>query len=445
MNTKPDTLAIDGGRPLRTEPFALRRTMGEAEKRAVIEVMDSDKLSDFFGSPGPNWLGGAKVQAFENKWAETYGFKYAISVNSWTTGLTTAVGAVGIEPGDEVICSPYTMSASATAVVFYGGIPVFADIDERSFNITADTIRQRLTPRTKAILVVHIFGQPADMDPIMALAREHGLKVIEDGAQSPGVHYKGRPVGAIGDVGGFSLNYHKHIHTGEGGMLVTNDDQIALRCRLIRNHAENFIDTFELEDLGNLIGSNYRLTELQAAIGIVQLDRLPGYLSHRQRLAAHLGRAIEGLPGLSPAHTIDGAEHAFYTYAIRFDAQAAGMSRTRFAQAVNAELPKPTHVEQHGLLEGYVKPLYLAPMYQRKVALGRQGFPWNLHPEVDYRYEPGLCPVAERMRNEELLLTPLVREPLTERDMDDLAAAMAKVLGQRQVSSEAQCGCAVAA
>jgi perosamine synthetase len=427
-DTPTPRLAIDGGTPVRQAPFALRRTMGEAEKQAVCAVMDSDKLSEFFGSPGPRWLGGPQVQAFEQKWAWQYGFGHAISVNSWTTGLQTAVGAVGIGPGDEVIVSPYTMSASATAVLFYGGIPVFADIDPDTFNISAETIRARITPRTKAILVVHIFGQAADMDPIMALARAHGLKVIEDAAQAPGVHYKGRPVGAIGDVGGFSLNYHKHIHCGEGGMLVTNDAGIAQRCRLIRNHAENFTEAMEIADLGNLIGSNYRLTELQAAIGIVQLDRLPGYLAHRQRLAAHLSARLATLPGITPVACQPGAEHAYYVYPMRFDARRAGMDRASFVRAVAAELPAAGHVEQTPLTEGYVRPLYLAPLYQRQIALGRDGFPWNLHPGVVYDHRPGLCPVAERMRNEELLLTSLVREPLTEADLDDLVAAMRKVL-----------------
>ena len=141
--------AIPGNLPVRSTPFPLRRTMGEAEKQAVCAVMDSDKLSEFFGSPGPRWLGGPQVQGFEQKWARQYGFGHAISVNSWTTGLQTAVGAVGIGPGDEVIVSPYTMSASATAVLFYGGIPVFADIDPETFNISAETIRQRISPRTR--------------------------------------------------------------------------------------------------------------------------------------------------------------------------------------------------------------------------------------------------------------------------------------------------------
>lgn len=421
-------LAIAGGVATRTQAFPARRTMGEAEKQAAIEVMDSGELSGFFGSPGPQWLGGAKVKEFERKWADKYGFKHAISVNSWTTGLMTAVGAIGISPGDEVIVSPYTMSASATAILFYGGIPVFADIDPDTFNISAATIERCITPRTKAIMVVHIFGQAADMDPIIDLARRHQLKVIEDAAQAPGIYYKGKPVGAIGDIGGFSLNYHKHIHTGEGGMLVTNDDQLALRCQLIRNHAENLVEMQQVEDLTNMIGSNYRLTELQAAIGCAQLDRLEDCLIHRNRLAAYFGQQLADIDGLTATKVADGAEHAYYLYPVKYDAKVTGISRNAFVKAVNAELPKPEVWEQTGWAEAYVRPLYLAPLYQKKIALGPQGFPWNMHPEVDYSYQKGICPVVERMYDEELIFTPLMREPLSESDIDDFVAAIKKVL-----------------
>lgn len=424
-------LAIKGGQRLREQPLPARRTMGEVEKQAVIDVMDSGELSGFFGSPGPQWLGGPKVREFEDKWASTYGFKHAISVNSWTTGLMTAVGAIGIEPGDEVIVSPYTMSASATSILFYGGIPMFADIDPDTFNITAATIESRITPRTRAIMVVHIFGQAADMDPIMALAKKHNLKVIEDGAQCPGIKYKGRPVGTIGDIGGFSLNYHKHIHTGEGGMLVTNDNELALRCQLIRNHAENLIEFQNVEDLSNMLGSNYRLTELQAAIGCVQLDRVQGYLAHRQRLAAHFGRQLATIDGLTPAEVADGAEHAYYLYPVKFDASKVGISRSDFVKAVNAELPPPTIWEQNGFVEAYVKPLYLAPMYQKKIALGSKGFPWTINAGVNYDYSKGICPVVERMHFEELIYTPLMREPLTEADIDDFVTIIKKVLANK--------------
>lgn len=406
----------------------MRRTMGDAEKKAVMEVMESGALSGYFGSPGPQWLGGEKVRKFERKWAEKYGFKHAISVNSWTTGLMTAVGAMGIGPGDEVIVSPYTMSASATAILFYGGIPVFADIDADTFNVTAATIEPLITTRTKAIMVVHIFGQTAEMEAIMELARRHGLRVIEDGAQSPGVKYKGKPICGFGDIGGFSLNYHKHIHTGEGGMLVTNDDQVALRCQLIRNHGENLVEVQPIEDLTNMLGSNYRLTELQAAIGIAQIDRLDGYLAHRQRLAVYFGQQLAEIPGLTPAKVADGAEHAYYLYPVRYDACVTGIPRKAFVQAVNAELPAVKVWEQTGFVEGYTKPLYLASLYQKKIAIGRSGFPWNVNSGVTYNYSKGICPVVERMYDQELIYTPLMREPLSENDIDDFIAAIQKVL-----------------
>lgn len=421
-------LAINGGSPVRTVPFTKRRTMGDAEKQAVIEVMDSDDLSAFFGSPGDKWLGGPKVKEFERKWASQYGFKHAISVNSWTTGLMTAVGAVGIEPGDEVIVSPYTMSASATAILFYGGIPVFADVDPDTFNLTASTIELSITPRTRAIMLVHLFGQACDMDPIMTLAQRHNLKVIEDAAQAPGVHYKGRPLGAIGDVGGFSLNYHKHIHTGEGGMLVTNNEQIAQRCQMIRNHAENLTEALCVDDLSNMIGSNFRLTELQAAIGCAQLDRLDGYLAQRQRLARYLDFQLNEISGLSAAYVADGSEHAYYVYPIKYHEHLTGIERAQFAKAVNAELPVAESAEQVGLTAGYVRPLYLAPLYQKKIAMGSKGFPWSMNAAINYDYGRGLCPVVERLHEREMLMTTLIREPLSEKDVDDFVAAIKKVL-----------------
>lgn len=428
MTTDSSILAYNGGSATRTIDFPLRRPIGDLEKNAVMEVMESGELSGFFGSPGPRWLGGEKVRQFERKWADKYGYKHAISVNSWTTGLMTAVGAVNIQPGDEVIVSPYTMSASASSILFYGGIPVFADIDPDTFNITAETIEPLITARTKCIMVVHIFGQTADMDKIIALAQEYNLKVIEDGAQCPGVNYKSKPICSLGDIGGFSLNYHKHIHTGEGGMLVTNSDQIALRCQLIRNHGENLVDVQPVDDLSNMVGSNYRLTELQAAIGIVQLDRLDGYVHHRQRLASFFGCQLEGIDGLTPVKLAEGAEHAYYLYPIKYDALITGIPRSQFVRAVNAELPSVKVWEQTGFIEGYVKPLYLSRLYQTKTAIGRSGFPWSINTNTTYGYTKGLCPVAERMHEHELIYTPLIREPLTESDINDFVTAIKKVL-----------------
>ena len=422
------TPAILGGERVRTRPFLPRKTMGEPEKHAALEVLESDVLSAFLGSAGKFFLGGPRVRDFESAWCERYGFRHCATVNSWTTGLMVALGAVGVEPGDEVICPPYTKSASATAAMFYGGIPVFADIEPDTLCLDPADFEAKITPRTRAVVVVHLLGHPASMDPICEIAHRHGVAVIEDAAQAPGVFYRGRPVGAIGDVGGFSLNFHKHIHCGEGGVLVTNDDQIARACQLIRNHGENAVEPHELEALVNPIGSNYRLTELQAAIGLAQFGRLEGYLATRQALAHHLTTRLQGRPGLTLQSVEPGSTHAYYIFPIRYDASVTGLSRSMFTQAVCAELPTPAGFESLPLAAGYVKPLYLNPVYQQKRALGRGGYPWAFNPDVSYDYSAGSCPVAERMYDQELVLSPLVREPHTLEDMDDLADAIEKVL-----------------
>jgi perosamine synthetase len=421
-------LAILGGTPVRTADFPNRVSMGPEEKAAAMRVLDSDVLSGFVGAAGQFFDGGKEVRAFESLWASSYGFKHAISVNSWTTGLQTAIGAIGIEPGDEVICPPYTMSASAVVALFYGGIPIFADLDPARYTLDPASVESRITPRTKAIMVVHLFGYPADMDAIMAIARKHNLKVIEDAAQAPGVLYRGRPVGAIGDIGGFSLNFHKHIHTGEGGLLVTNDDNLALRSRLIRNHGENAAEAYGVEDISNTIGSNYRFTELQAAIASEQFRKLQGFLAHRTGLGRYLDGRLAQMPGLSIQKLEPGSTHSYYMYPIRYDETVHGVPRNAFLRAVAAELPKPRFWDTTPLAEGYVKPLYLNPVYQKQIAIGRKGFPFTCNPGVKYSYPKGLCPVVERLYEKELMLSPLVREGMQQRDIQDFADAIEKVV-----------------
>jgi perosamine synthetase len=429
MKESESLAALLGGKPTRTKPLLSRTTMGAEERQAAIEVLDSDVLSAFIGGPGKHFLGGEKVREFEKAWADKYEFKHAISVNSWTTGLMVAVGAVGIEPGDEVICSPYTMSASATSILFYGGIPVFADIDPNSFCLDPKSIEKKITKRTKAIMVVHIFGGSADMDSIMEIAKKYNLKVIEDGAQSPGVYYKNRPVGAIGDIGGFSLNFHKHIHTGEGGMLVTNDDKVAFKAQLIRNHGENLAEQLNVEDLPNCIGSNYRLTELQAAIGIEQLKKLPNILNTRKTLTDYLSDELKQFPFLTtPKAPENGSSHAFYVYPLKFNSSVAGMSRSLFVKAVNAEFPPADGYESVPFTEGYVTPLYWNKIYQNKIAIGTKGFPFNFNVGVKYDYSRGICPIVEKMYLEEFICSPMIREPLGLADMDDLIVAIRKVI-----------------
>jgi len=426
--SRSDQPAILGGAKVRTSQFPPRVTMGAKEKEAAVRVVESDVLSAFIGGAGQFFGGGDHVRRFEHNWASSYGFKHAISVNSWTTGLVTCIGAAGVEPGDEVICSPYTMSASATCALFYGGIPVFADINPETFALDPDAVEARITERTKAIVLVHLFGYPANVEQIMEIARPRGVKVIEDAAQAPGVYRGGKAVGAIGDMGGFSLNFHKHIHTGEGGMIVTQDDEVAERCRLIRNHGENVVASSSLQDISNTIGSNYRLTELQAAVGIEQLRKLPALLEERMSLASHMNKRLAEIDGLTPQNVPADSTHAYYVYPIRFDAKKIGLSRHLFLKSVLAELPAPDGFEGTALTEGYVRPLYHAPVYQQKIAIGKKGFPFNCNPGIDYDYQGRLCPTAERMYEEELLLSPIIREPLTLTDIDDLADAIAKVV-----------------
>ena len=420
-------LAILGGEPVRTKAFPERKTMGDSELQAVKRVLDSDTLSGFLGAAGSLFNGGKEVKDFERAWAEKFGFKHAVSVNSASTALMTAIGAVGIEPGDEVIVSPYTMSVSATAALFYGGIPVFADLDPNSMCLDPKSIESRITERTKAIIIVHLLGHPADMDAIMGIAKARRLVVIEDAAQAPGAQYKGRYIGGIGDIGCFSLNYHKHIHTGEGGLLVTNNDEIALRAQLIRNHGENAYEAYGIEDLSNVIGTNYRLTELQAAIGTEQLKKLDEILLRRRELASDLARRLKGINGLILQNLPPHSTHAYYMFPIRYNEAAFGVGRALFLKAVSAELPKPTSWETTPLAEGYVKPLYLNRIYQNKIAIGRKGFPFNYNKGVEYNYSKGICPVAERLYEKELMYSPLAREPLTTQDMMDFSNAFEKV------------------
>ncbi len=423
-------LALLGGKPVRTEPFPAYKYVGAEEKAAALRVIESGVLSRFLGVWHPDFFGGPEVQAFEREWAAISRTKHAISVNSCTSGLYAAVGAVGAGPGDEVIVSPYTMIASATAALVFNAVPIFADIDPDSYTLSAATIAPRITKRTKAIIVVHIFGQSADMDPIMELARKHGIKVIEDCAQAPFATYKGRPVGGLADIGVFSLNYHKHIHTGEGGMCTTDDDDLAERLQLIRNHAEAVVERKGVRNLVNMIGFNFRLGEIEAAIGREQLKKGPGLISARQDNVRYLESQLAGIPGVTPAKIGPAGDHVYYVHPISYDEGTTGVSRDTFVQALKAELPATALREHEGPLigAGYVKPLYLAPMYQELIGYGTVQCPFRCpHYDGEVHYEKGLCPAAEDAHFNRLITHEIIRPPMTRADLDDVAAAFSKV------------------
>jgi len=420
-------LAIHGGPPIRTKLFPAYNTIGQEEKAAALRVLESGNLSQFLGAWHRDFLGGPEVRTFENHWSEMFGCNHSISVNSNTSGLITAVGACGIMPGDEVIVSPYTMSASALAPVFYGGVPVFADIDENNFGLCPKSIAAKITARTKAILVVHIFGNPAKMDEIMALAAQHNLKVIEDCAQAPLAEYKGTKVGTIGHLGVFSLNYHKHIHTGEGGVITTNDSSLAEKCQLIRNHGEAAAEAKGVGDLTNIYGQNYRLTEMQAAIGIEQLRKLPRLLEQRLENAAFLAEKLSSVPGLTPPALEDHCRHVYYVQAFKYSQDVVGVPRDRFIAAIKAEIPSAVLREDTPLIGGgYVRPLYLQPLYQKRAASCSFNCPKY---EGTVSYDQGLCPTAERMHFAELLTHEFMRPGMTRADLEDVVSAFEKVSG----------------
>ena len=421
-------LAINGGKPLREKKFPAYNVIGQKEKDAVRRVMDSGILSHYLGAWHEGFYGGSEVKALEEEWADYFGAKHAIAVNSCTSGLYCATGAAGIEPGDEVIVSPTTMSASATAALVFGGIPVFADIEEEYFCLDPDSIEERITSRTKAIVVVDIFGQPYNADRINAIAKKHGLIVIEDAAQAPGAMYRDKYAGNLADIGVFSLNYHKHIHCGEGGVIITNDDELADRMRLIRNHAEAVVEGMGKENIVNMIGFNFRMPEIEAAITRCQLEKLESLISENRANAEYLAERLGKLPGIHTAKVREGATHAYYGYPFKYFESELNVHRNDYIDAVRAELPLTELREREGALlsYGYVKPLYLQPMYQKKIAFGSEGWPFTVA-ENPPNYEKGLCPVAERMHEQELCEHEFMRPGMTEEDMEDVIEAFEKV------------------
>lgn len=417
-------LALLGGPAIIKQPFKNYNPIGAEEVQAAKEVIESGVLSQFIGAWHPDFLGGPRVKEFEAQCASYFGVKHAITVNSWTSGLIASVGAIGIQPGDEVIVPPWTMCASATAILHWNAIPVFADIDPVTFCLDPKSVEANITPHTKAIMAVDIFGQSADMDALMSIAKRHGLKVISDTAQAPGALYKGKFAGTLADVGGFSLNYHKHIHTGEGGILVTNDDTIAQRLQLIRNHAEAVVEGMGVSDLTNMVGYNFRLGEIECAMGISQLKKLQKFIERRNSVAISLNEKLVDLPGLRTPSLMPDCSHVYYSYGLVLDTKLLGFKREVLVKALEAE-------GISGLSNGYQN-IHLLPIFQKKVAYGSKGFPWSSDIcQRDVSYAKGICPVAEKLHDETYLGFAMCLHDLSDADVDLIAQAFHKVWAHR--------------
>lgn len=426
MNLNNISLAINGGKPVRsTDKFWLDNfTTGESEKEAICRVIDSGYLSLYEGSHTPDhpfsFLGGPEVQNLEKEWSTKYHAKHSIAVNSATSGLYAAIGALGIGFGDEVIVSPYTMTACALAPMIYGAIPVFADIEEDTGCLDPKSIRKLISKKTKAIIIVHQFGIPADMDAILKIAGEFNIKIIEDCAQAHGAKIGDNYIGTLGDIGVFSLNVNKTIQAGEGGMCTTKDSDLAYRLQLIRNHGEAVVGPAGYKDITNIAGYNYRLTEVSAAISREQLKKLNHLNTSRKEMVSYFLNGISDLEFLKPLKPRSLDTATYYITPMRFIKDLAGIERDKFISAVNAEGAM--------FYQGYVKPLYFQPLYQER-HLFKNGYPFVApeNKELYMNYEPGICKVAERLHFDEMVINEHIRLPNTLDDMDDLITAINKV------------------
>ncbi|MGQ9514801.1 MAG: DegT/DnrJ/EryC1/StrS family aminotransferase [Thermoproteota archaeon] len=364
-------LAIEGGKPVTSrkfpDPYPL---IGKEEEKAVLSVLKSRKLS---GYPGP------KILEFEKKFAEYHGVKHAIATNCGTSALVLALYASGIGFGDEVILPPYTFIASASSILQCNAVPVFSDIDYETMTIDPSKVEEKITSRTKAIMPVHLYGHPADMDPLIEIAKRHNILIIEDCAQAHSAQYKGKLVGTLGDAGCFSFQISKNMMTAEGGMIITDRDDIAEKAKMLRHQGSS--------DRGIVqMGLRVDMTEMQAAIGIVQLRKLERFTRKRISNAAYLSRNLQGIPGIKPPRVPSYIKHVYHIYVWKIDEEELGVSKEQFVKALRAEGIPANPI--------YGRPLYEEPIFKEQIGRG-QGFPYKYLEKTSLAFSE--CPNAERV------------------------------------------------
>ena len=427
-------LAINGGQPIRSVDFPAHNFIGEEEKRAVSEVLDSGNLSGFLGAWNKDYFyGGPAVRRFEDAWSTFIGCRFVVSMNSATSGLVAAMSAAGVGPGDEVIVPPLTMSASVTSVIACNAVPVFADVEPGTFCLNPLAVEKKITARTKAILTVDLCGQPSDLRSLRDIADRDKLVLIEDAAQAPGAKFGDQFVGSIADMTVFSLNIHKHIHAGEGGMVTTNLSSYAEKLQLIRNHGEAVVANKHTTDISNSFGFNWRLTELSAAIASTQLIKLPKLLEWRIANANYLANELSKIPGIISPLVRTNCRHTYYIQPFLYNEDILKTPRNHFIAAVSAELPSaPDRRGIPMLWTGLGRPLYELPIYQQQIAYGRSGCPFKC-PLYNgaVNYHKGLCPIAEQLTDNKVFVTDYIRPPATISDLDDVVKAFWKVYEHR--------------
>lgn len=384
-----EKLAINGGTPvLKREDYKNWPVISEDDRRLVNEVLDSGVVA---GGTGP------QAVALQNEWAQFLGSRYCLTTGSGTAALHMGLAAVGVGPGDEVIVPAYTFLASASCAMHQMAIPIFVDIEPKTYTIDPTRIEAAITERTRAIIPVHIQGCPADMDPIMSIARKHRLHVIEDACQAHGAVYKGRKCGTIGIVGTFSLNNLKNLCGGEGGLFVTDDEDILKKADLVRYFGDECDEkTLRQKYNASILGYMYRNQELPAALARGQLRHLDALNNTRIRNSEFLNRELGKIPGVIPPYCPPDCKHVYWFYAVRFDPRAAGIDAEprRFRITVEKALFK------EGVLVGQWQrmPVLAQDLFQSMIGIGNR-YPWAINEAkgVSYRYDPKDFPVAQML------------------------------------------------
>lgn len=381
--------ATDDGVVLKVAYSFFGSIYDQSERDAAWAAMQQDTLTM-----------GPQVAAFQKEFAAMCGVKHAFAVSNCTTAMHVATQVFGIRPGDEVIVTPNTFIATSLVILKEGGAPVYADIDPRTFNIDPAEIAKKITSKTKAIYVVHYGGQMCDMDPIMELARKHGLYVLEDCAHTPGAEYKGRKAGSIGDIGCFSFHSLKNMSTcGEGGMITTNRDEFVepiekLRCMNL-DHWKDQVDYwipshFDVVDVNGYWGNNYRMNEIQAAVGRVQLAKLPTLNAKRRELGRRISDGIRGIKGITPVYEDPNCYHVYHLYTLCVEEEELGASRDDFLRVLYHE-------------EGVQGILHYQPTYHF-TGLKKMGYAQDICPKAEkffYRREMNL-PMHPRLTDQEI-------------------------------------------
>jgi dTDP-4-amino-4,6-dideoxygalactose transaminase len=407
MNQREAKLAIDGGSKTRTRPWPKAgRRFGREELKQLQEALDQNTLFYHYGN---------KTKTLCSMMAKLCKVRHAVACSSGSSAIHGAIKACGVGPGDEVITSPITDAGTILGIVYEGAIPVFADVDEHSWNITAKTIAARLTRRTKAVIAVHLQGNPTDIQAIARLCRSKKIPLIEDCAQAWGARVNGRSVGTFGDIGCFSLNDFKHIGCGDGGIIVTNSQNYYERAWL---SIDKCYDRLNKRRAMPFCAPNYRITELQSAVAIAQLGKLKAIAEKRNRLGRRLAAGLAGIEGVYAPRVVKGGYPTWWFHLIGIDRKVLRVDAPTLAKAIAAEgVP---------MNPGYIAPVHIGYEYLRKhTAFNHSKWPFSAARPIP-SYGPGTCPVAERVAQD--CLNFALNQWLSEREIDDCVKAVAKVV-----------------